>query len=177
MISESHYWKRPLLRTATWLERWRLDEDVSERDLARIERELFVGFYAIRKLLDTFKVSPGTRRRTYLMVWFPSVGTANCTNWHWLDEHFDLDSRHEEQRDLIFLCNQFIHSYFFLPVIDKMGTLAGAHIASDRVRKEKLYFVGIAQIIEAFRTVGRDYPSKLHLRRNDSTQQWEEVEQ
>lgn len=31
--------------------RWRLDDNVSERDLARIERELFVGFYAIRKCL------------------------------------------------------------------------------------------------------------------------------
>ncbi|HDR8995990.1 TPA: hypothetical protein QDB01_001892 [Burkholderia vietnamiensis] len=176
MISESHYWKRPLLRTATWLERWRLDENVSERDLARIERELFVGFYAIRKLLETFKVSPSTRQRTYLLVWSPGIGTADYMNWHRLDEHFDLDDLHEERHDLMFLCNQFIHSFIFLPTIDEDGALGGVYIASDRIKKYKLYFIDIAQIVDAFRTVGRDYPTRLHLRRNDSTQQWEEVD-
>lgn len=176
MICESHYWKRPLLRTATWLERWRLDENVSERDLARIERELFVGFYAIRKLLETFKVSPSTRQRTYLLVWSPGIGTADYMNWHRLDEHFDLDDLHEERHDLMFLCNQFIHSFIFLPTIDEDGALGGVYIASDRIKKYKLYFIDIAQIVDAFRTVGRDYPTRLHLRRNDSTQQWEEVD-
>jgi hypothetical protein len=164
------------LRTANWLERWRLNEDVSERDLARMERELFVGFYAIRKLLETFKVSPSTRRGTYLMISSPGVGTADYMNWHRLDEHFDLEAQHEEQRDLTFLCNQFIHSFIFLPAIDEAGALAGVYIASDRARKDKVYFVGAAQIVDAFRAVGRDYPTELHLRRNDSTQQWEETD-
>jgi hypothetical protein len=47
---ESRYWKTPLLRAATWLERVQIQEQTPERTYVRIERELFLGFYVIRKL-------------------------------------------------------------------------------------------------------------------------------
>ncbi|AXW62552.1 hypothetical protein CJO94_12130 [Ralstonia solanacearum] len=175
MIYESHYWKRPLLRAATWLERLRVEEAREERDLVRVERELFVGFYAIRKLLDTFKVSTSTRKTTFVMSWSPCIKPVDYMNAHRIDEHFDLGVKHEERRDLTFLCNQFIHSYIFTSLIDEHGALAGVYVASDRTRNEKLYFVAVAQILAAFRTVGRDYPIEQHLRRNGQAGQWEEV--
>jgi hypothetical protein len=91
MISESHYWKRPLLRAATWLERLRIEDMNEERVLVRVERELFVGFYAIRKLLDTFKISPSTRTTMLAMVWSPCIKTVDYMNAHRIDELFDLD--------------------------------------------------------------------------------------
>lgn len=175
MISESHYWKRPLLRAATWLERLRIEDANEERILVRVERELFVGFYTIRKLLDTFKISPSTRMMMFEMVWSPCIKTVDYMNAHRIDELFDLDVKHAEQRDLAFVCNQFIHSYVFVPVQHEDGTLAGAYIASDKARNERLYFVELAQILAAFRTVGRDYPAKQHMRRNEKTEQWEEA--
>jgi len=96
-------------------------------------------------------------------------------NAHRIDELFDLDIKHAEQRDLAFVCNQFIHSYVFIPVQYEDGTLAGAYIASDKARNEKLYFVELTQILIAFRTVGKDYPSVQHMRRNEKTEQWEEM--
>ena len=53
MIYDSFYWKEPLLQTANWLRRVRLSERTSERTYVRVEREVFVGFYSIRKLFDT----------------------------------------------------------------------------------------------------------------------------
>lgn len=41
MISETRFWKQPLLRSASWLEHWRMNEAHFERDSARIERETF----------------------------------------------------------------------------------------------------------------------------------------
>ena len=167
MISESHYWKRSLLRAATWLERLRIEETNEERVLVRVERELFIGFYAIRKLLDTFKISPSTRTMMLAMVWSPCIKTVDYLNAHRIDELFDLDA---EQRDLGFVCNQFIHSYVFVPVQHEDGTLAGAYIALDEARNKKIYFVERAQILAAFRTVGRDYPTQQHMRRNEKTE-------
>lgn len=176
MISASRYWKDPLIRTAAWLERWRFKEECAERDMVRIERELFIGFYAIRKLLDTFNVSPETRRQTYSMLRHPSTGTTDYLNWHRLDEHFDLDSSTLEQRDITYLCNQFVHSFIFTPAMNEEGALAGTFIASDKIRLEKVYFVEASEIGRAFRTVGKDYPKRQSMRRNDVTHQWEEVD-
>jgi hypothetical protein len=85
MISESHYWKRPLLRAATWLERLRIEDTNEERVLVRVERELFVGFYAIRKVLDTFKISPSTRVMMFEVVWSPCIKPVDYMNAHRID--------------------------------------------------------------------------------------------
>lgn len=175
VIYESRHWKIPLLRSATWLERVRLDRDTDERSLVRVERELFVGFYAIRKLLDTFKVSPSTRTMAFSLKSSPCVKTVDYMNAHKIDELFDLEVTNTEQRDLTFLCNQFVHSYVFVTAQDEDGKLAGAYVSSDRARRDRLYFVELAHILRAFRTVGKDYPRSQRMRRNEEAHQWEEV--
>ena len=159
MIHESLYWKAPLLRSANWLEHLRFDEKTEERALVRFERELFIGFYSIRKLLETFKLSVSTKSLVFHLQWSPCIKMVDYFNAHRIDELFDLQAIKSEDRDLAFLCNQFIHSY----------------VSSDRTRHEKLYIVELNQVIHAFRTVGRDYPREQHLRRNAKTNQWEEI--
>ena len=175
MIQESRYWKAPLLRTATWLERLHINDASRERALVRLERELFVGFYAIRKLLDTFKVSSEIRSMNFMIRWSPCIQQVDFFNAHRIEELFDLTRTHVEQRDLPYLCNQFVHSYVFAPIENEAGSIMGVYVASDRLKSEKLYFVELNQILSAFRAVGRDYPQTLHLQRNERTNQWEEV--
>ncbi len=151
-----------------------MNEAHFERDSARIERELFIGFYSIRKLFDTFKVSFDTRRKVYSLVWSPRIGRPDYFNWYRIEEHFDLGTRNEETRDLVFLCNQFVHSFIFTVAVDENNAFAGVFVASDRVRNDKLYFVAASQIFLAFRTVGRDYPVRQHMSRNERTGEWEE---
>ena len=175
MIQESSYWKIPLLRAATWLERVRLTGESAERSLVRVERELFVGFYAIRKLLETFTVSLETKSLQFQLQWSPCIKLVDHQNAHRVDELFDLDQVQSEQRDLEFVCNQFIHSFVFVAAQNEDGSLAGFFISSDRSRHQKVYLVELSQVLLAFRTVGRDYPSRLHLRRNEKTHQWEQM--
>jgi hypothetical protein len=175
VISESRYWKAPLLRAANWLERLRIEDRTREHSLARVERELFIGFYSIRKLLETFKISPSTRTMAFSLQWSPCIKVVDYTNAHRIDELFNLELSHSESRDLEFLCNQFMHSYVFILAQQENGRFAGAYVASDKARKEKLYFVELAHILTAFRTVGKDYPRSQHMRRNESTEQWEEI--
>jgi hypothetical protein len=174
MIYESSYWKKPLLRAANWLERLRLQED-EELDLVRVERELLLGFYTIRKLLDTFKISTNTRKATLSITWSPCTAAVDYMNRHRIDEHFDLEVSYAEQRDFVFLCNQFVHSFIFMPVISESRALDGVYVASDRLRNKRLYFVDLDQILLAFRTVGGDYPTHQHMQRNEETGQWEEI--
>jgi hypothetical protein len=175
MIQESCYWKAPLLRSANWLERLHITGATAERSLVRIERELFVGFYGIRKLLETFKLSPGTRTLKFSLSWSPCVKMVDYMNAHCIEELFDLSVTNTEERNLEFLCNQFVHSYVFSPVQHKDGKLAGAYISSDRTKKDKVFFVHIDHILTAFRTVGSDYPTAQTMVRNEKTDQWEDV--
>lgn len=176
MIHESKYWKQPLLRAASWMHKLRVqDSEVGERDLVRVEREIFIGFYAIRKLLETFKVSLSTKELRLDVQAFKAnterkADYFNKTN---IDELFDLDHPCQEQRDIGFLCNQIVHSFIFLIATRENGALEGFFVASDSMRFKKLYFVGIDQVIHAFKLVGKDYPSSMQLRRNESTDQWE----
>jgi hypothetical protein len=177
MIHESRYWKEPLVRAANWLQKLRLEEATAERSLVRVERELFLGFYSIRKLLDTFKVSRTIRKMTFELQWAPNIGRVDYMNWHRLEELYDFGERGSETRGLSFLCNQFIHSYVFSTAETEHGALSGVFVASDRTRHEKLYFVSLDNVLAAFRAVGRDYPSESQMVRNPKTLQWEEVDE
>ncbi|MBX9918181.1 MAG: hypothetical protein K2Y07_13290, partial [Nitrosomonas sp.] len=76
-------------------------------------------------------------------------------------------------RDVQFLCNQFIHSFIFVPVEGEQAQLLGFYVCSDRTRHEKLYFVEIQQVLSVFRTIGRDYPTSAIMKRDTKTGQWE----
>lgn len=169
MIWESQHWKDPLLKSAEYLRRVRLSESTSKRKLVRIEKELLLGFYAVRKLLDTFKVSDSTKEMKVDLVVHPAIRCVDYLNWHHLDKNYDLTSRKSETKDIRFLCNQFVHSYVFM-TSEVEGRLDGFFVNSDRDRHSKCYFVNLNDVLKIFRTVGRDYPSTSEFRRDESGQ-------
>ena len=62
MIYESHYWKEPLLASAKWLSKLRLIENTRETTYVKLEKELMLGFYSVRKLIETIKISDSTKK-------------------------------------------------------------------------------------------------------------------
>lgn len=153
MIWESCYWKEPLLKTASWLSRFRMHDGTRESTLVKIEKELMIGFYTIRKLIEAYKVSDSIASSHYQISWFPNREPIRYLNWYRIDVLYDLTQETKESRDLRFLCNRFIHSYVF--IIDSSGIF----VASDKDRNQRLYYVSMDTIIKIFRLVGRDYPA------------------
>ncbi|WPN57273.1 hypothetical protein [Pseudomonas sp. P9_31] len=177
MINESYYWKQPLLRSARWLEKALIAEESSERILARAEREIFVGFYAIRKLLETFKLSTTTKLLKSELSFFSARENANPDyfNRDSLEKHYNLGIATTQTLDIEFICNQVIHSFIFIFELSDTGNIGGFYLSSDKMRKRKLYFIPIATVTRLFRTVGRDYPTDQHFKRNPETGQWEDT--
>jgi len=170
MIWESQYWKDPLLKSAKWLRRVRLTESTTERTLVRIEKELFTGFYSIRKLMDTAKISDATKKKKIELQSFPCSAKVDYFNWHHIDKLYDLDSATSVLKDLYFVCNLFVHSYVF--VVNGDGKMEGVYITTDRYKDKKLYFVSTDRIVKLFRLVGRDYPSTSRAIRDSQTGDW-----
>lgn len=171
MISQSSAWKEPLLKSADYLAKVRFGERTTDRTLVRVEKELFIGFYSIRRLLEGFLVSDATRAQRFKLEWYPARRRVDLLNSDKLDLNYDLSSTQVEERDLEFLCNQFIHSFVFM-VSQENSRLGGAFVASDRARHQRCYFVDRRQILTAFRTVGKDYPANLTLARLPESGQW-----
>jgi hypothetical protein len=169
MIWESCYWKEPLLKTASWLRRFRMHDGTRESTLVKIEKEIMIGFYAIRKLIEAHKVSDSTTSSHYQISWFPNHEPTCHLNWHKIDVLYDLNQETKESRDLRFLCNRFIHSYVFITDTETDGHLSGIFVASDKDRNQKLYYVSMDTIIKIFRLVGRDYPACGHYQYNPKT--------
>lgn len=165
MIYESRYWKEPLLDTARWLVSVRLGERTHERTYVRIEREIFVSFYAIRKLFDTLTISDRIKKATTELEWHPNRSAVHHTNWEHLDLLYDFRTSKKEIRDVVFLCNQFVHSFVFASY-EENGRIGGFFVSSDRDKNKKLYRVRLEQILVLFRLVGRDYPASLFFRFN-----------
>lgn len=171
MIHESRYWKTPLVRGANWLNRIVLTEENSESALARAEREVFIGFYAVRKLLPTFKLSESTKRLSGEVQWFAPRNGQKVDYFHRsdIDDLFDLNHANTEVRDIGFLCNQVIHSYVFVNSTTEDGKLDGFFVSSDTMRQKRLYFFPLALVTQVFKTVGQDYPKSGEYVLNETT--------
>jgi hypothetical protein len=169
MIWESAPWKEPLLESANYFVRVRFSERTTEKTMVRIEKEILIGFYSIRKLLDTFKVSDSTKNMKFELCCYPNMKDVDYLNRHHCpSDLFNLAKGHLESRDLRFLCDRFIHSFIFIPAGDN-NRLSGFYVASDMDRKKKCYFIQLSQVLRAFRVVGRDYPTEVHFKRDPNT--------
>lgn len=165
MISESYYWKLPLLEMA---DRFRLvasKEDLTDEEYAAYERDLFIGFYSVRKLFEgTAKVSDETRMMKLQLLWFPKKVEADRVDWYnrgeiW--ELYELEEGRGEQRDAIFVAHRIIHRFIFMPTAAGEGNAEGIFFTSDVDKDKRLYFVSLDEVIRLFTEVGTDYPD-LH---------------
>ncbi|MGO4998302.1 hypothetical protein [Oceanisphaera sp. W20_SRM_FM3] len=172
MIWESSCWKEPLLESAFRLEKFSTSTEVDEAEFVEVEKDVFIGFYAIRKLMDTAKISDSTKNIDIALGCFPNLKPVDYMNWHKVDELYDLSSKQRETKTLRALCNFIVHSYVFMPELSDDGRLASFYVTSDKDRNKKLYSILITQIVEIFKLVGNDYPSSTKITRNSKTGDW-----
>jgi len=169
LIWESSYWKEPLLESASRLAEYSKSKDLDEAELVQIEKDMFIGFYAIRKLMDTVKIKDSTRELKVQLSWSPNLKQVDLLNSHRIDELYDLEKAGNETRTLKFLCDQLVHSYIFMPVENEQGGISGFYFTSDRDRERKLFYITSQVVIDIFTLVGNDYPSKSEIIRDQET--------
>jgi hypothetical protein len=180
MIWESCYWKEPLLEIAGRLRSLKTGRHrLTEKRLVELERDIFIGFYSIRKILwPVPKVSDATRFLTVQLSWYPNRKKPVTTlNSHRVDELYDFEKIHRETRDLEFIVNRIIHSFVFMPDESEKGRLVGILFNSDHDKNKKLYSMTIDDVITVFERIGNDYPySSFHHVHPDGTETWVNAE-
>ena len=75
MIHESCFWKEPLLESALRFKEYCSYSEIDEETYVKIEKDIFIGFYSIRKLIDTeTKVTDTLKAGKYSVQWYLHIG-------------------------------------------------------------------------------------------------------
>lgn len=166
MIADSEKYKQYLSRVAAWLSKGVPDREAS---LLKLERELFLSFFYVRKLIEAKKLSDAILTQNHRVEWHPVTGRVDHLNCHRLDELVDFSEQSYEPRDLEFICNRFVHSFMFAPATAaKQVTDILVATDRDRGRDRKIYRFPISLLIALLNTVGEDNPVQGKWERDTS---------
>lgn len=62
---------------------------------------------------------------------------------------------------IIEICNQFIHSYYFLPFLPNGKNLIGFFFCSDYKKNSCIYLMTLFDVVEIYRAIGNSEPDNL----------------
>ncbi len=148
MIYESAPWKNEVIRIANKIECRKNQKRWTEQSFFLLEKEVFLGFFCIRKLMESNKISTNLQKENIELAVYP-VGEKAITllNQDDFSELYNLCDGNVEMISYWNICNQFIHSSIFAPFIPTGKSLIGIYMASDWAKKKKLYYISIIQIL------------------------------
>jgi hypothetical protein len=136
--------------------------ELTEDELAQIERDIFIGFYSVRKLLDAqTKITDATKNSKIRLSWHPNIKPTRLLPKSDPDQVYDFDAGGQEERDIIFVCGRIIHSFFFIPGVSEKGGLEGILFTSDTDKDKRIYYCAIDEIIMLFERVGNDQVQRM----------------
>lgn len=172
MIFESRFWKDDLLRRADSLAKRKTQRRWSEASLAKVEQDLMLAAYSIRKLIESKKLSDSVASQTVPGRSFkPTDHGATRINWDRIEKLYDLSSSTAGTISAQHLVNQLIHSYVFMISLDERS-LEGFYVSSDRDRNKRLLHIGIDAFLALLRSVGSDYPARVVRTWNENQQDY-----
>ncbi len=161
---ESCYWKEELYRIAQSIRRVSNPPRWSERAHCIVERDLMIGFFILRRLIELHKVSTATSGQTVNVFSYQARG-GNVTrlNGHRIWELYDLDREVPATKKAVYIANQFIHAYTSFVVRDESRNWSDVLVVSDYDRNDCIWRVPIPGIRRIFRTAADDYPHSVQM--------------
>ena len=171
MIHESYYWKQPLLESAEKFKEFKALSDIDEETYVKIEKDIVIGFYSIRKLLETeTKVTDDLKSGKHNIWWFEHIcDEVTWRNNHKIDQLYNLNKSYSENRDLWFIASRITHSFIFNLCVNENGGFDGILFTSDSDKNKKLYTLPSDEIIRLFELVGNNDVTAIEWHRCPET--------
>ncbi|HAS8362652.1 TPA: hypothetical protein I7715_22135, partial [Vibrio vulnificus] len=164
MINVSKYWKDDLLKLAEKLTLRLVQKRWGEKNIYTLEKDIFLGFYSVRKLIESRKISDSVKNQNYKVRKINFSGDPDKIIPSSVDSDYDLVSSTEiHTLNTMQICNQFIHSYYFVPFFPTGTSPVGFFVCSDFDKKNCIYFITIFDVVEIFKTVGENYPTTMTI--------------
>jgi hypothetical protein len=169
VITDSVPWKNDLTRVADRLEARAHQKRWTERTSYLVERDVLVGAFSARKLLDSHKVSQQTSGRSFPVQMARLTGeSADPWTAYFYWQNYDVENKQDAHLGLRDLTNQLIHSMVLFPSATETPPhrLDGVIVGSDHAVGTQVFFVPLASLVLAFRSVGLDEPMVWQMRKD-----------
>jgi hypothetical protein len=164
MIEQADYWRKDLYKLAKVIERRYRQKKWSSISFHNLEKEIFLGFFSIRKLIESKKVAKSICNLNYSITTYP-YSTNNLSLWKNPNplNNYDLLNGISSNKSIEEICNQFIHSKIFIPFIPLNEELVGIYVCSDKYKSIELYYIQLITIIELYLSVSSDEIKRIKL--------------
>ena len=154
--------------TSALRSRWHRENAWAETRYEEYERDIFNSFFTIRRLAECNKLSEGlVARRIRVQTFRPTGERVTLMSRYDLPELYDLEHPLRSMLNLLFLCNQVIHSYVFMLFIDGGRRTSSFFFSSARERRRAAYRMTRGAFAALLRTVGRNYPRMAEFEFDD----------
>jgi len=168
VITDSIPWKDELLVIADRLERRKAQRRWTERTGFLVERDIMLSAYAVRKLLESRKISDILAARQVRVRQHSLLGRMpDMLNRFSYWENYDLDAGQDISMPISDFCNQIIHSWNWAISANEQGSFDGIYVSSDRQRRRLLYFVSVDVLITLLRDVGAEDVARIEIRADE----------
>lgn len=164
MIEQIELWRRYLNKCALRLEKRFRQKRWSSRSAFLLEQDIFLGFYAIRKIMESKKFNPKLAGLNPKVLQYAYNKVANST----LDVNhplysYELFNYKSYKLSTKKLSDQFIHSYHFVTEVPLGGALTGFYFVSDWLKDKQIFYIKLLKVIEIFYSFYLDTPCKLQI--------------
>jgi hypothetical protein len=167
---ESCYWKEELRRIAATIRRVAKPPRWTERALCVVERDLMVGLFLLRRLIELNRVSSATKNMRLRIFSHKARGKlVTQMNGHRIWELYDMENEIAETKKPLYVSNQFIHTYTSIISRDESRNWSDVYIVSDFDRNDCIWRVPISLIESLFLTASADYPYMIEKKFNPKT--------
>lgn len=167
MIWDSAPWKTEIRKVVLDFEKRKNQARWPEASLVTIEKNIFYAAYAIRKLIEAFKLSDEAEATKIDGRMHPPRGvTVDILNRDKIDELYDLDVELRQDVSIKDFCNQIIHSFVFVVCFnDDLRGIKGFYVSSDRFKDKGLWYFDLDDVIALLLKVANDEIVYLRMER------------
>jgi hypothetical protein len=173
MLNDSETWKVELQKLLADFRRAASSQDMAQEfDAIIFERPILYIAIAVRRLIESRKISDNTRNQTYPVTNYPTLRVAK-DKFHFamglsdLASVFDMASGAVSKIDLWDLCSELIHSSYLVWGVDDKDRLVSIYVASVRNQKSRIlaidfgtFEVAVQSIIDdTIDSISISYPS------------------
>ena len=154
MIFDSRKWRRQLRDTAASLARRAAQTRWAEASFNKLEQELMLSFYTVRKLIESHQTNAALQTQNFAGRAYPSIGhPVSYVIWPDISAKYDLSNATAYATNARTLANQFIHSFIYRPTRAADGGLSGVFVASDWEKDQRVFWFAVATLCSVLTAV------------------------